>query len=166
MDLCLLCLYVVLSCVGRGLCNGLITGPEESYRVSNCICDHRNPERGPMFQVGNDRKMNEWMNNIHTDRQHSGKSSLGGLVADVLASGPKGRGFKPGRGDWFFMVIKIHRIPSFGWEVKPEFPCRKILRHVKEPCVALELRWGCTIRQKMATVLGTLRSTPPSNSNQ
>jgi hypothetical protein len=51
MDVCLLCLYVVLSCVGRGLCDGLITRPEESYRVS-CMCDHRNPERGPMFQMG------------------------------------------------------------------------------------------------------------------
>jgi hypothetical protein len=36
MDVCLLCLYVVLSCVGRGLCDGLITRPEKSYRVSNC----------------------------------------------------------------------------------------------------------------------------------
>jgi hypothetical protein len=35
MDVCLLCLYVVLSCVGRGLWDGLITRPEESYRVSN-----------------------------------------------------------------------------------------------------------------------------------
>jgi hypothetical protein len=52
------CVYVVLSCVGRGLCDGLITLPEESYRVSNCMYDHRNPERGPMFQDGNDRKMN------------------------------------------------------------------------------------------------------------
>jgi hypothetical protein len=34
MDVCLLCLYVVLSCVGRGLCDGLITCPKESYRVS------------------------------------------------------------------------------------------------------------------------------------
>jgi hypothetical protein len=32
-DVCLLCLYVVLFCVGRGLCDGLITRPEESYRV-------------------------------------------------------------------------------------------------------------------------------------
>jgi hypothetical protein len=39
MDVCLLCLYVVLSCVGRRLCDGLITRPEESYRVSNCMCD-------------------------------------------------------------------------------------------------------------------------------
>jgi hypothetical protein len=38
MDVCLLCLYVALSCVGRGLCDGLITRPEESYRVSNCMC--------------------------------------------------------------------------------------------------------------------------------
>jgi hypothetical protein len=34
MDVCLLCLYVVLSCVGRGLWDGLITRPEESYRMS------------------------------------------------------------------------------------------------------------------------------------
>jgi hypothetical protein len=34
MDICLLCLYVVLSCVGRGFCDGLITRPEGSYRVS------------------------------------------------------------------------------------------------------------------------------------
>jgi hypothetical protein len=31
------CLYVVLSCVCRGLCDGLITRPEESYRVSVCV---------------------------------------------------------------------------------------------------------------------------------
>jgi hypothetical protein len=36
IDVCLLCLYVVLSCVGRGLCDGLITCPEESYRASVC----------------------------------------------------------------------------------------------------------------------------------
>jgi hypothetical protein len=59
MDVCLLCLYVVLPYVGRGLCDGLITRPEESYCGSNCLCDHRNPERGPMFQLGTYRKMNE-----------------------------------------------------------------------------------------------------------
>jgi hypothetical protein len=37
VDVCLLCLYVVSSCVGRGLCDGLITRPEESYRVSNSV---------------------------------------------------------------------------------------------------------------------------------
>jgi hypothetical protein len=29
-----LCLYFVLSCVGRGLCDELITLPKGSYRVS------------------------------------------------------------------------------------------------------------------------------------
>jgi hypothetical protein len=33
----LLYLHVMLSCVGRGLCDGLITRPEESYRVSVCV---------------------------------------------------------------------------------------------------------------------------------
>jgi hypothetical protein len=30
-------MFVVLSCVGRGFCDGLITSPEESYRVSVCV---------------------------------------------------------------------------------------------------------------------------------
>jgi hypothetical protein len=47
MDVCLLCLHVVMSCVDRGLCDGLITRTEESYRVSECMWGHRNPERGP-----------------------------------------------------------------------------------------------------------------------
>jgi hypothetical protein len=33
-------------------------------------------------------------------------SSLGGVVVSVLATGPKGHGFKPGRGDGFLMAIK------------------------------------------------------------
>jgi hypothetical protein len=37
MDVCLLCLYVVLYCVGRGLCDGLINRPQESNRVSNSV---------------------------------------------------------------------------------------------------------------------------------
>jgi hypothetical protein len=38
------CLSVVLSCVGRGLCDGLITRPEESYRVSLYVCDQETPK--------------------------------------------------------------------------------------------------------------------------
>jgi hypothetical protein len=37
IDVRLTCLYVVLFCVGRGLYDGLISRPEESYRVSNCV---------------------------------------------------------------------------------------------------------------------------------
>jgi hypothetical protein len=40
-----LCLYVVLFCVVRGLCEGQITRPEESYRVSGCVLSN-NPETG------------------------------------------------------------------------------------------------------------------------
>jgi hypothetical protein len=54
-----LCFCVVLSCVGRGLCDWLITRLNESYRVSNCMCDHRNPERGPVFQLETTRKWKE-----------------------------------------------------------------------------------------------------------
>jgi hypothetical protein len=58
---------------------------------------------------------------------------LGGVVVSVLAIGPKDRGLKPGRGDGFLRATKIRSTPSFGWEVKPEVACRKILRHVKDP---------------------------------
>jgi hypothetical protein len=44
MDVCLLCLYVVLSCVGRGLCDGPITRPEESYHMFLNLCDKK-PQR-------------------------------------------------------------------------------------------------------------------------
>jgi hypothetical protein len=37
MDVCFLCLYVVLSCVGRSLCDGLITLPDETYHVYKCV---------------------------------------------------------------------------------------------------------------------------------
>jgi hypothetical protein len=43
-------------------------------------------------------------------------------VVSVLASGPKVRGFKPGRGNEFLRAIKIRSTPFFGWEVKPEVP--------------------------------------------
>jgi hypothetical protein len=58
---------------------------------------------------------------------------LGGVVVSVLATRPKGRGFIPGRVDEFLRVIKIRSTPSFGWEVKPEVPYGKMLRHVKDP---------------------------------
>jgi hypothetical protein len=60
-------------------------------------------------------------------------SRLSGVVVSVLATGPKGYGFEPGRGYAFLREIKIRSTPSFGADVKPEDPSRKILRHVKDP---------------------------------
>jgi hypothetical protein len=60
--------------------------------------------------------------------------AFGGLVGSVSAIGSKVHEFKPGPGRWVFKVDKISRKTSFGGEVKPSAPCRKILRHVKEPC--------------------------------
>jgi hypothetical protein len=52
MDVCLLCLCVVLSCVGSGICDGLITRPEESYRVSVCVCDQETLKREAKVRPG------------------------------------------------------------------------------------------------------------------
>jgi hypothetical protein len=57
-------------------------------------------------------------------------------VVSVLATGSKAHGVKPGRGNGFLMAIKISSTPSFGWEVKLEVPCRKILQHVKDHCIS------------------------------
>jgi hypothetical protein len=47
-------------------------------------------------------------------------SRLGGVVVSVLATVPKGREFKPGRGNELLREIEIHSTLSFVWEVKPE----------------------------------------------
>jgi hypothetical protein len=53
-------------------------------------------------------------------------------VVIVLVVGLKLRGFKTGRGRWICKGNKIGSTTSFGGEVKPSAPCRKILRHVKD----------------------------------
>jgi hypothetical protein len=52
-------------------------------------------------------------------------------MVSILAIRPKIRGFKPGRVDVFLRAIKFRSTHSSGGEVKPEVPCRNILRHVK-----------------------------------
>jgi hypothetical protein len=47
-------------------------------------------------------------------------SRLGGVVANVLATGTKVCVFEPGQGDGFLRAIKIRSPPSFGWEVNLE----------------------------------------------
>jgi hypothetical protein len=52
-------------------------------------------------------------------------------MVNVLATGPKVREFKPGRGDGFLTAIKISSMPAFGEEMKRKDTCRKISQHVK-----------------------------------
>jgi hypothetical protein len=59
--------------------------------------------------------------------------ALGSLAVSVLAIGRKVRGLNRGRGRWTFKSYKTRSRPSFGGEVKPSAPCRKILQHVKGP---------------------------------
>jgi hypothetical protein len=62
---------------------------------------------------------------------------LGGVVASVIATRNKGRGFKPGRSDLFLREVNILSTSYFGLEVKPETPYLKILRHLKDPLTYL-----------------------------
>jgi hypothetical protein len=59
--------------------------------------------------------------------------ALCGVVVSALAVGPKVRGFTPGRIRWIFNNVKIRSTNSFWGEIKPSFPCRNTLRHVKDP---------------------------------
>jgi hypothetical protein len=66
-------------------------------------------------------------------REVLGWVALGLVSFGYFSSGkvPKGLGFESGQGYGFLRAIKIISTTSFGWEVKPEVPCSKILRHVK-----------------------------------
>jgi hypothetical protein len=57
---------------------------------------------------------------------------LGGVVVSVLTIGLEGRRFELAKDDGFLRAITIRSTPSFGWEVKPEISCRKILRGRKD----------------------------------
>jgi hypothetical protein len=59
------------------------------------------------------------------------RSRIGDVMVSALAIGLRVRGFKSGRGDGFLRAIKFRSAPSFGGEVKPPAPWRKILEHVK-----------------------------------
>jgi hypothetical protein len=55
------------------------------------------------------------------------------FISGVMAIGHKVGEFKPCRGQCTLRAIRILSMTSFGEEVKPSAPCRKILRHVKNP---------------------------------
>jgi hypothetical protein len=55
-------------------------------------------------------------------------------VVIVLPIGLKVRGFKPAEDKGFVGAMKIRSTTSFGGQVKPSAKCRKVLRHVEDPC--------------------------------
>jgi hypothetical protein len=71
----------------------------------------------------------------------------------VVAIGPKGRGFKPGRGVGYLRAIEVLSTSPFGWEVKPEVPCRNILRHVK-------ITWNCEQKFLKGQILASIVHSP------
>jgi hypothetical protein len=53
-------------------------------------------------------------------------------MVNVLATGRIGCGFEPEQDYGFLRAIKIRSAPSFRWDVKPQVPRRKILRHATD----------------------------------
>jgi hypothetical protein len=51
---------------------------------------------------------------------------LGGIVVSVLATGPKDRGFIPGRGGGFLRAIKIGSTPPFGCDSRAGVPVLQV----------------------------------------
>jgi hypothetical protein len=66
--------------------------------------------------------------------------ALCGLVVSVLAIGPKVGGFKLGRGHRTFKYYRKPQLDFLRREVKSSVPCRKILRHIKDPYSMKEIR--------------------------
>jgi hypothetical protein len=67
---------------------------------------------------------------------------FGGLSVIVLTTGPKERGFKPGREQQIFVSVKIHSTRSLRAEVKSSVLCRKSLRHIKHSYSIKEILVG------------------------
>jgi hypothetical protein len=63
-----------------------------------------------------------------------GHIALGGLVVTCLLLDLRFEGLNPAEDDGILRVIKIGNTTSFREETEQSVPCRKILRHVKEPC--------------------------------
>jgi hypothetical protein len=76
--------------------------------------------------------MAQQLRRSHFEDVNASLVALGGLVVSVLATGPKVRGFKPGRGRCILRVIKsVARLPSEGKESRRSHVVD--LWHVKEP---------------------------------
>jgi hypothetical protein len=98
------------------------------YELNISMNFHLHTTLAPYSQAGGQSSV-EWQHNIRSYITHCLPRWSSG---NVLAIGPKVRGFKPGRGRWTFKGDKICNTTSFGREVKFSVPCRKILLHVKE----------------------------------
>jgi hypothetical protein len=61
-------------------------------------------------------------------------------VVVCLKLDPKFASSNPAEDDAFLRAIKIRSTTSFGEEMKPSVPCRKILRHVKKTSMKAMLR--------------------------
>jgi hypothetical protein len=66
----------------------------------------------------------------------------GGLVVACFATVPKIRGFKPVRGQWIFKDDKVRSTASFGEEIMPSVPRRKIYGMIKNKASMKEIHVG------------------------
>jgi hypothetical protein len=93
--------------VGRWLIHCYLLIRDSSCEQSEC----RNQRKvsGPVVTAAKNWR---YLASCITNNIQSGR--LGGVVVSVLATGPKGHGYKPGRGKWIFKGDK-HPHHAFSW---------------------------------------------------
>jgi len=97
-----------------------------SWRNFPVVSDHKN-------SLKFSRSLSDLIRCILRLVVHASLCRLGDVVVSVLATGPQGSWFQTWPRRWIFKGDKFRSTTFFVWEVKPEVPCRKIIRRVKDP---------------------------------
>jgi hypothetical protein len=130
-----------LSCVGRGLCDGLITRPEESYRVSVCVWSQK-PRKGVQRSILDYKRL--WMKWL---------SCVGRGLCDGLITRPE-ESYRGSVCVWLRNPEKEAKGPS--WTISAcEMNRVCLLVCAKAKCVSLHEIWGSHGSKDNGDVLGS-----------
>jgi hypothetical protein len=77
--------------------------------------------------------------------------ALGGLVVTMVSTGPRFACPNPDEDDGILRAIKVRIMTSFGGEIQPSVPCRKILRHAKDSYISA--KFAAIFRQFLLLLL-------------
>jgi hypothetical protein len=86
---------------------------------------------------GTDGHISSYMRSLsaHIPRQYCNRQQIETQLKQGKPLKQRFAGSNPSDYDGFLKAIKLRSKTSFVGKVKPSTPCRKILRHIKDPCV-------------------------------